>query len=278
MSEALAEVAEVGRARVKFPANTHTQDSLALYHEPDLYDLLAAPEPTAELAFYREEAAKHGDPVLELGVGTGRLAIPLAEAGLRVTGIDLLPVMLNRTRERAEQAGVALDLFQADMRDFSLGDRRFGLILLPNTTLPHLLEAAEIVQCFSAVARHLAPKGAFIFDVFNPSIEMLSRTPGKRYLRRRAEHPVLGTVTLEETFDYDPASQVNRVTWYWSTPARRDFFVHPLHMRHLFPQELPLLAEKAGLRVVERYGDVARSPFVGESRRQICVCMAADAT
>jgi len=249
---------------------------LALYEEPDLYDLLAAPEPGPEIAFYLEEARRRGDSALELGCGTGRLTIPLAQAGLQVTGIDLLPVMLARTKARAEEAGVHLDLLKADMRDFSLAERRFGLIFLPNTTLPHLLDTADIIRCFSAVARHLTPGGAFIFDVFNPSIEILNRKCGTRHFRRRAEHPLLGTVTLEETFDYDAASQVNRVTWYWSTPERPDFFVHPLHMRHLFPQELPLLAERAGLRIVARYGDIARGPFVGDSRRQICVCEVAE--
>ena len=245
---------------------------LALYEEPDLYDLLAAPAPGPEVAFYLEEARRRGGTALELGCGTGRLAIPLAQAGIEVTGLDLLPVMLARTRAAAADAGVTLELVQGDMRSFRLEGRRFGLIFLPNTTLPHLLDTADIIRCFSAVARHLAPGGAFIFDVFNPSVEMLSRKRGDRHLRRRADHPRLGTVTLEETFDYDAASQVNRITWYWSTPDRPDFFVHPLHMRNLFPQELPLLLERAGLRLSARYGDVARSRCVGESCRQVCVC------
>lgn len=250
---------------------------LALYEEPDLYDLLAAPAPGPEVAFYLEEALRRGGTALELGCGTGRLTIPLARAGVRMTGIDLLPVMLDRTRVKAAEAGATLELVQADMRDFHLAGRRFGLIFLPNTTLPHLLGTADIIACFQAVARHLAPGGAFIFDTFNPSIEMLARKSGERHFRRRADHARLGTVTLEETFDYDAASQVNRVTWYWSTPERPDFFVHPLHMRHLYPQELPLLAERAGLRIVASYGDIARSPFVGHSRRQVCVCEAAPA-
>lgn len=249
-------------------------DDLALYEEPDLYDLLAAPAPAPEVAFYLEEARRRGGTVLELGCGTGRLTIPLAQAGLRVTGMDLLPVMLERTRTQAAAAGVNLELVQADMRTFHLERRSFDLIFLPNTTLPHILDTADIIRCFSAAADHLAPGGAFIFDVFNPNVEMLSRKRGERHFRRRADHPRLGTVTLEETFDYDAASQVNRITWYWSAPGRPDFFVHPLHMRNFFPQELPLLLERAGLRLVARYGDIARSPFVGDSPRQVCVCEA----
>lgn len=250
-------------------------NDLALYEEPDLYDLLASPAPAPEVAFYLDEARRRGGTALELGCGTGRLAIPLAQAGIHVTGLDLLPVMLGRTKDRAAAAGVEMDLVQGDMRDFRMEDRHFSLIYLPNTTLPHLLKTKDIIDCFSSVARHLAPGGAFIFDVFNPNVEMLSRKSGERHFRRRADHARLGTVTLEETFDYDAASQINRITWYWSAPEKPDFFVHPLHMRNLFPQEIPLLLELAGLRLAARYGDVGRSPFTGASSRQVCVCEAA---
>lgn len=247
---------------------------LALYEEPDLYDLLASPDPAPEVAFYLEEARRRGTTALELGCGTGRLAIPMAQAGLRVTGLDVLPVMLQRTKARATEAGVDIEIVQGDMRTFDLKGQRFDLIFIPNTTLPHLLDTADIVRCFTAVEKHLAPGGVFIFDVFNPSIEILNRKRGERHVRRRATHPQLGTVTLEETFDYDAASQINRVTWYWSTPERPDFFIHPLHMRHLYPQEVPLLLERAGLKLSARYGTIARAPFVGDSPRQICVCEA----
>ena len=250
-------------------------NDLALYEAPDLYDLLASPAPAPEVAFYLDEARRRGGTALELGCGTGRLAIPLARAGMHVTGLDVLPVMLERTKTRATEAGVDMDLVQGDMRTFDLGERRFSLIYLPNTTLPHLLETKDIIACFARAARHLAPGGAFIFDVFNPSVEMLSRKAGVRHFRRKADHVLLGTVTLEETFDYDAASQINRITWYWSAPERPDFFVHPLHMRNLFPQEIPLLLELARLRLTARYGDVGRSPFTGASTRQVCVCEAA---
>ena len=77
---------------------------------------------------------------------------------------------------------------------------------------------------------------------------------------------------MEETVDYDAALQINRVTWFWSTADQKDFLVMPLHMRALFPQELPLLIELGGLRLSKRYGDFDRRAFGSQSDRQVCIC------
>jgi len=110
----------------------------------------------------------------------------------------------------------------------------------------------------------LVPSGALAFDVFVPSVRFLAREPNQRHLVGRFMHDELGELILEETTDYDAVSQVSRATWFWSTPDRPDIFVIPLHMRLLFPQELPLLVEMGGLRLLARYGDFDRSTFGGQ--------------
>jgi hypothetical protein len=89
-----------------------------------------------------------------------------------------------------------------------------------------------------------------------------------------AEH---GELLAEATADYDAATQVNRATWYISAPGRPDAWVAPLHLRSIYPQELPLLLAAGGLRLRDRAGDLAGGPFTSASARQVCVCDVAPA-
>ena len=88
-------------------------------------------------------------------------------------------------------------------------------------------------------------------------------------------HNELGEITIEELIDYDPITQVANSTWFWSTATERDFRVMELQMRQLYPEELPLLLAANGFRLLERFGDFARSPFGSASWRQVCICQAA---
>jgi hypothetical protein len=101
---------------------------------------------------------------------------------------------------------------------------------------------------------------------------MLSRDPNQRRFVGRAIHDTLGNVSVEETIEYDPPAQIGHVDWYWSTEAKKDFWTTPLEMRVIFPQEMPLLITAGGIRLVERFGDFDRSPFMAGSPRQVCVC------
>jgi hypothetical protein len=81
-----------------------------------------------------------------------------------------------------------------------------------------------------------------------------------------------GALTVEATHDYDSATQVNRATWYVSTPDPRDAWTLPLSLRSIFPQELPLLLSAAGLELINRFGELSRAPFGPRSRVQVCLC------
>lgn len=211
--------------------------------------------------------------MLELACGTGQLLVPVARTGLPVAGLDLSPEMLAAARARVEGEGVAADLREGDMRDFDL-DRRFSLVFVARNSLLHLARVEDLLACFACVRRHLLPGGAFVFDIFNPSVQILARPPGERFALMRVEHPRRGEVRVEATSDYDAASQVNRATWYFSSPSDPDFLVAPLHLRSIFPQELPLLLAAGGLRLEARHGDFGGAPFGSGSRHQVCVCRA----
>jgi ubiquinone/menaquinone biosynthesis C-methylase UbiE len=245
-------------------------DEFTLYNRPELYDLVMSPDPAIE-AFYLDETRLRGRSVLDLACGTGRFTIPLAKAGIEVVGLDFSPAMLELGQAKAAAAQAKISWVEADMRDFDLGARWFGTIMIANNSLLHLHAIEDIDRCFRAAVRHLAPGGAIVFDIFVPGIQLLSRKPDQRQTIGRFHHETFGELTLEQTSEYDSANQVLRATWYWSARDQPDFLITPMHLRQVFPQELPLLVERAGLRLARRYGGFDRSPFpIGG--RQVCVC------
>ncbi|MGZ4338985.1 MAG: class I SAM-dependent methyltransferase [Gaiellaceae bacterium] len=135
-----------------------------------------------DVPFYVEEAVRSGGPVLELGVGTGRIAVPVAAAGIEVVGVDLSAGMLEVARERAELAGVQVDLRQGDLRDPPV-DGDFPLVTSPFRSLLHMETDVDRRAALRAVRRHLAPTGRFVFDVFTPGADDIADTHG-RWLER----------------------------------------------------------------------------------------------
>lgn len=241
----------------------------SLYDRPDLYDLMVPSDPAME-AFYVTTAQRRGGRVLDLACGTGRFTIPIARTGLEVVGGDLSPGMLERARQSAAAAGVGVEFRQLDMRDFTL-EGRFDTVIIATNSILHLETHDDFRGLFASVERHLAPEGRLVFDAFVPNLALLSRLPGERHVMTTR-----GTgrdeVVIEETMRYDPARQLNHIEWIWSRPGDRDFWRHPLVMRQIFPQEMPLLVGLGGLRLLERYGDFSRAPFGPDSPRQVCVC------
>ncbi len=248
-------------------------DQESPYSRPDLYDLLAPADPAME-AFYLEAAAESAGPILDLACGSGRFTVPLARAGHRVVGGDRSSEMLKQARANVAAAGAAAEFVTLDMRDFDLG-QQFGLVFVAANTLLHLHRGDELARCLRAVRRHLRGNGRFAFDIFVPSPAILSRDPARRYPVETVRHPGLGLVTVEETTRYDPASRISHTTWFWSTATARDFWVTPVVLRQIFADELPVLLEAGGLRLIERFGDFERSPFGPDSFRQVCIAAAA---
>jgi SAM-dependent methyltransferase len=131
-----------------------------------------------DVGFYVEEARRSGGPVLELGVGSGRIAVPIAAAGIEVVGVDLSAGMLEVARERAALSGISLDLRQGDMRDPPVTGR-FPLVVSPFRSLLHLETDRDRRAALRAVARLLASEGRFVFDVFAPGADDIAETHGR---------------------------------------------------------------------------------------------------
>lgn len=246
-------------------------ESIPLYRDGRHYDALNRII-VADIPFYVEEARRAAGPVLEIACGTGRLAIPIAQAGVEIVGLDLTPSMLEHARHKAQQAGVQVTWVEGDCRKFDLR-RKFALIFMAFNSMQHLHDHASLAALFGNVRSHLAPGGRFIFDVFNPSIAILNRDYSQRFLERHYEDPDgRGTVAFEQTAIYDDAAQVNRITLYFSLPGEKDFRVEQLHLRCFFPQELDLLVRAHGFVIEHKFGNFERKPFASGDMKQVVVC------
>lgn len=235
------------------------------------YDLMY-PDMT-DLPFWLAQARQFGGPVLELGCGTGRIAIPLAQAGLEVTGLDMAEGMLARAREKATALGVDVTWVHGDVRDFDL-EGRFGLIIFPANALCHLLTLADFEAALACVVRHLREDGRFILSVFVPHFGILSQDPAGRYPFAEYARPEDGAlVQVWYRNVYRPETQLNHITLFTLTPDGAEQPSGELDMRMYFPQELDALLKYNGLTIERKYGDHDGTPFGPGSGQQIPVCM-----
>lgn len=198
-----------------------------------------------DIPFYVDLAVRSGGPVLELGVGSGRVAVPTALAGITVVGVDTSPTMLELARRRAEPHAVDLRLVEADMRSLpELG--RFGLVTIPFRALLHLSSDAERRAVLSAARARLRPEGVLAFDVFHPDAEDIAETHNQ-WLER-------------ETGIWE------RATWDASTrrlelAVRTDDSDAAMDLWWLDPPDWRRLLEEAGFEEIHAYGWFDRSPL-----------------
>lgn len=244
---------------------------MTIYRDPRHYDALVGDYASSvEIGFYARLGATYGPAMLELGAGTGRLAIPLAEAGFAMTGLEIEPAMLERAREKAAERGTAVDWVEGDARAFELG-RRFPLVLLPNNTIAHFLDREDIEAVFAAVRRHLAPGGRFVIDYFNPLLALLSRDRDVRMLVGEYYDTDGHLVRVTESGQYDTATQVNHLCWHYRLAGEEAETIVDLPMRVYFPAELVDLLHYNGFEPEARFGSFEDAPFDASSFKHLLV-------
>jgi SAM-dependent methyltransferase len=202
-----------------------------------------------DVDFYVTEARNAGGPVIELGVGTGRVAVPVARAGVRVIGVDDSEPMLDVCRARAEEAGVTelLDLRLGDLRRPPVTER-VALVICPFRALLHIESDAERLQALRAVRGLLVPGGRFVFDVFAPSREDIDETQG-RWLEREPG--------IWERADWDLEQRVLTLSVRGESGETR------MHLAWRSPAEWRHLLRRAGFEVVACYGWFDLRPYDG---------------
>ncbi len=199
-----------------------------------------------------------GGPVLELGIGTGRVALPLGARGLHVHGIELSPDMVAQLQGKrgAEDVAVTIGNF-ADARV----EGRFSLAYLVFNTIMNLTKQADQAQCFMNVARHLEPDGLFVIEVSIPLLQQLSF--GQSLV---AYHVSDSKLDFDE---YDVATQ-GLISHHFRMHDGR-LTDYSLPFRYVWPSELDLMAQLAGMILVERWGDWDRQPFTSWSTKHVSV-------
>lgn len=246
----------------------------SFYDHPEIYDLLFTPEPRV-VEFYLQQAERAAGPILELGCGSGRLLVPIAQRGLDVMGLDSSPSMLERARDQAQRANLQVPLVQGDMRAFAL-ERKFDLVFIGSNSLSHVPDIPALRSLFAAVYAHLSPRGRLVFDVANPDVRALALytvlAPDERTKHNAIQHSNWGELSVDEHSTYDAATQITQSVWYLYSASRRSAQTFVLNLRSFFPRELELLLESCGFELVERYGDFNGVPFTSESPHQVCVC------
>ncbi len=226
-----------------------------------------------DVQFYLEEARKAGAPVLEIGCGTGRILLPIAEAGMTVVGLDRSPTMLSILRRKLASCSAEtqsrVGLVEGDMRNFSLG-QRFKLVMIPFRAFLHLLTSKDQRQALTCIHEHLTDDGWLVFNVFDPDLELIAAHLGPlgSALKKDSEfiHPDTGRrVVMWFTGQYDPERQMLDGSFIFEELDEQGRVVaktySPLTLRYVHRYEMRYLLELCGYKVEALYGDFRRGPF-----------------
>lgn len=225
----------------------------------EVYDERPRGDEDDAVALLRELAA--GGPALELAIGTGRIALPLAAHGVRVDGIELSPAMVARLRSKPGGQDLAVTI--GDMAEVTL-EGTYRLVFVVFNSLFNLLTQDEQVRCFTNAARHLDDDGVFLVEAFVPAF--LHRLRDNQHVDAEAislEHVQLDVAR------HDPVVQRLDESHVRLTESGVQLF--PVVTRYAWPAELDLMARLAGLRLHERWGGWTREPFTADSRQHISI-------
>jgi SAM-dependent methyltransferase len=232
-------------------------ESTAATYDADVA-ALSTPEAVAPaVALLTEFAA--GGTVLEFAIGTGRIAVPLAERGVSVQGIELSQPMIDVLRTKASEAEIPV--VYGDMATTRV-DREFSLVYLVFNTISNLRTQAEQVECFKNAARHLTPGGRFVIELWVPPLR--SMPPGQNAVPFDVSDGHLGFDT------YDVVTQ-ECASHHYTKEADGTVRYSVGHFRYVWPAELDLMAQLAGLELEARYADWSRAPFTAESTSHVSI-------
>lgn len=229
----------------------------------DIYDKLYSDYEESAVDLLQELAGR--GRVLELGIGTGRVALPLHHRGVNVTGIDASKAMIEKLWVKSD--GADIEVVQGNFVEINL-DARFNLIYIVFNTFFGLQTQEEQVKCFRSVAEHLTQEGVFLIEVFVPDLCRFDNDQTVRVVHLNEDE-----VRLDVSRHSPVGQQVSSQHVLLSEKGVR---LYPVKLRYAWPSELDLMARLAGLRLKHRWGSWDQGEFTGESGKHISVYGMAD--
>ncbi|MFW6243193.1 MAG: class I SAM-dependent methyltransferase [bacterium] len=216
------------------------------------------------------------DNILELGCGTGKITIPLANNGFEITALDNSEKMIKMGKKKIKNKQVKINWILADMRNFNI-DKKFSTVIIPSNNLTHLINRNDIESCFNSIKQHLKKDGKLIIDIFNPNLDILTRDSNKRYLFAKFKDPeTQKQIKVEENNVYDKKRQINNINYYYKLPNKDDEIKEKLSLRVYFPSEINNLLHYNGFVIKEKYGDYDKNNFKSSSAKQLIICTLKD--
>ncbi len=230
-----------------------------------------------DLAAYDVLVGRFGGPVLDVGCGTGRIALHLATHGQMVVGVDASAAMLERAREHAHSAGEAgrrVEWVESDIRELDR-PQRFGLAIFAFSGFMHLLEHSEQLKALDRIAAHVRPGGGVALDLANPIEPFRAEDIASLVVERLFIDNTTGDTVIQQSLaTLDRISQVMSLTWFYDRIAA-DGLVHrsmmPQRVRYTFASELVLLLQRTGFEQAEIYGDYDFNSYKEDSPRLFAV-------
>ena len=243
----------------------------------DVYDSIYA-YVREDIPFYEQEASRSGGPVLELGCGTGRVTLPIAQSGIDIVGLDNSDAMLAKAKGKSrllESGHGNIDLQLGDMRELSLG-RTFPLVIIPFRGFLALLSVEDQVRCLTTIRDHLGPDGRLIFNIFVPDPQMLVEDEDAAFHLRDVTDPDTGrTLVIWQQTRVDTHNQVLSVRLIVDQIDQEGVvgkrFYRDYQIRYAHRIEVLHLLDRCGFEVVDLYGDFDYSPFDEDSEEMVWV-------
>lgn len=250
---------------------TVEDDYLGEFVDPVNYDLeVGGNHPSHQ--FYAELAKQVGGKTLEVACGTGLVAIPLAQQGISVTGLDIVPAFLTHAQHKSEALGLSIRWLQGDARDFDLHEQ-FNFIYMTGNAFQAFLNNADQNALLQNVRKHLTAGGILAFETRNPNWEDCSTDLNESEWMTYTNNKGL-TVRITETREYDHVAQVLAYTLFrrWLEVGEARERITRIAIRYTFPQELNALLERSGFKILHQYGNWDKSPLTKDSPSIISVC------
>lgn len=247
-----------------------SEKDLKLYDDGELYDIFikARDQGDYDLKFYLWAAKEYGDPILDLGCGTGRATLYLAKHGFNIMGLDLSNPLLLEAQTKASKEYLDVEFTYGDMSDFHLS-KRFPLIITSGFAFAHLYSINQIYNHFQCIKNHLTDGGIYIFSQLNPNLNKILQED--EIYRGEYIDPKSGQLfKIYNKKKYDSKTQIQHNNYIFRSKEKE--FIKTVGFRMMFPQELNAWLMLCGFEYIHKFGTFTRVPFEEDPFFQIVVC------